>query len=390
MKRSLSFEVDVRQPALVGSGLLLIAGSYGLVRLAYGLYLPDIQGAINLSSSLAGVISSGASVAYCIGALAGVVFPDRPRALIVAAIGSAAAGSLGMAFAGSVFTFAPAAIVASASAGLASPAMVSIVARSVCRSSAGRAQSVVNSGTGPGLVAAGVLALTLPTWRWGFALSALVTAAAGLAVLALDQRDRLEARDVGSRMAPGLLRGLQASWAALRLPAGLALLLGVASASVWTFGRAHIVAGGASSTLSIVAWIAIGIGGAATVLTARGLARLRAHLAWMVSVSVLAGSVLALGHGEMVLALMGCVLFGWSFVAATSALISWSEEAIPSRSSQGTALAFVLLVLGQAIGSTLTASIANHWSMEAGLTVSATVAAGAAAAALARGRGTSA
>ena len=75
MKRALSFEVG-RQGALVVAGTALIAGTYGLVRLAYGLFLPDIDASLSLGPTLAALVSSGGSLAYCAGALVGLVAPD--------------------------------------------------------------------------------------------------------------------------------------------------------------------------------------------------------------------------------------------------------------------------------------------------------------------------
>src|SRR4051794_9524364 len=181
MKRALSF-CHPRELGLVITGTALIAGTYGLVRLAYGLYLSDIQASLGLSSASLGYISSGASVAYAVGALVGLVADRRPRALVLGALLTGSVGSAGMALAPGAAVFVPTAILASAGAGLASPGMVGLVARSVPAPRIGRAQAVVNSGTGPGLVGAAVLAIVLlPHWRWGFAAGALFTAAAGVA-----------------------------------------------------------------------------------------------------------------------------------------------------------------------------------------------------------------
>ncbi|MGQ3160509.1 MAG: hypothetical protein ACT6SA_15490 [Aeromicrobium sp.] len=65
MKRTFSLSV-----LLVPSGLGLVAATYGLVRLASGLYLPDVQADLGLGVATAGLVSSGASVVYCLGALA--------------------------------------------------------------------------------------------------------------------------------------------------------------------------------------------------------------------------------------------------------------------------------------------------------------------------------
>jgi sugar phosphate permease len=96
VKRTFSFLAS--PSALVGSGTALIAATYGLVRLAYGLFLPDVQQAIGLGDGPAGWIASGSSVVYCIGALVGfVVAPARPRTAVVLAALTAGLGVGGMA-----------------------------------------------------------------------------------------------------------------------------------------------------------------------------------------------------------------------------------------------------------------------------------------------------
>src|SRR3978361_719767 len=98
MKRPLSIG-NPREVGLVAAGTALIAGTYGLVRLAYGLFLSDIQVSLGLTSAQAGWVSSGASVVYCIGALVGLMADRRPRLLVLAAVGTAALGAAGMALA---------------------------------------------------------------------------------------------------------------------------------------------------------------------------------------------------------------------------------------------------------------------------------------------------
>ncbi len=177
-------------PALVAASTALIAATYGLVRLAWGLHVTDMQDALRFDAGVAGAISSAASIAYCVGALAGFLLaPRHARTLVVLAGTTAALGSAGMAVAASTTALAPAAVLASAAAGLASPALVRIVQRGVHPAAVDRAQTVVNAGTGPGLVLAGLLALLLvPQWRlawWAAAAVSLITAAA---VLLLDAR----------------------------------------------------------------------------------------------------------------------------------------------------------------------------------------------------------
>nr|WP_301539730.1 MFS transporter [Nocardioides sp. zg-DK7169] len=339
----------------------MIAGTYGLVRLAYGLFLPDIQASVSMGSAVAGYVSSGASAAYCAGALVGLLAPGRARLLVVGAWGTASFGALGMALAPGMALLVPSAILASAGAGLASPGMVAVVARNIPTARRDRAQAVVNSGTGPGLVGAGLLALVLTQWRLGFAVSAALTAAAGLCVLLLD-RPRPTPVEEPTTAAGGGTRWLPA----LGLPATGALLLGGASSAVWTYGRAHLVAAGASDSGSILAWIGIGVGGTATVLTARRLSALPAPRAWLLTTLVAALATAGLiAPGPLALTVLACAVFGWGFVAATSALIAWTARLVPTRAAAGTSVVFITLVVGQAAGSSAGGAISARADLSA-------------------------
>lgn len=352
------------------AGTCLIAGTYGLVRLAYGLFLPDIQASLSMTSAVAGYVSSGASAAYCLGALGGLVAAGRPRLLVVGALASASVGSLGMAVAPGQAVFVPAAVLASAGAGLASPGLVAVVGRNLPAVRVDRAQATVNSGTGPGLVAAGLLALVLPDWRVGFAVGAAFTAAAGLGVLMLDRPDVLRA----PRPHPD---PFDRRWlAVLRRPLAGAFLLGAASAAVWTYGRAHLVSTGAGDSASVLAWVALGVGGTATVLSAPWQTARPAPRAWLLTTVATAGATAALvGPGPVWVSIVACGVFGWGFVASTSALIAWTAHLDPRRTASGASVVFIALVLGQAAGSSLAGALAERAGMSTtfGLAVLATL-----------------
>lgn len=371
MKRS--FSNWAHPTTLVVAGTALIAVTYGLVRLAYGLVLPDVQADLGLSASAAGGIASGASLLYCVGAVVGFVQAARhPRALVVAAALTAAVGSVGMALAPGAGVFGAAAVVGSAGAGLASPALVQVVTRNVAPAGVSRAQTIVNSGTGPGLVAAGLVALVvLPDWRTAWLVAAGSAVLAGAAVLLLDS-DRHDsdtdtddshtdthsvtdsatdtATATDSAEAPH--RPTRSWFRRHTTPLVAAGLLGAGSAAVWNAGRAALVAAGADRTTSIVAWIAIGVGGAAVVLTARRLADLGLRWTWLVTVTAVALGTLALGlaPGRIGVVLVACAVFGWGYTAATGALLSWTASIDAERAPAGASMLFVVLVLGQAVG----------------------------------------
>lgn len=349
MKRSLSF--GSRPGLLVLAGTALIAGIYGLVRLAYGLFLPDIQDSVGLGTAVAGYVSTGASAAYCLGALAGLAVPHRPRLLVGAAAATATAGAVGTALAPGTAVLAAATVLASTGAGLASPGLVGIVARNVGAARADPAQATVNAGTGPGLVGAGMLALLLE-WRAAFAVAAVLTAVAGVAVLVLDRSGGGSARRTRRTGSGGQLV----------VPAVAAVLLGVASAAVWTYGRARLVEAGMGDATSIVAWIAVGVGGTITVATARRLSTWTAPRAWAATTATTAAAIAALGlaPSRLPVALVACGLFGWGFVAASSALIAWASRDASGPAASGTSVLFVALMLGQGTGSAMAGALGDR------------------------------
>lgn len=354
MKRSFS----LLDRLLVVGGLGLIAATYGLVRLAFGLFLPDVQRDLGFGADVGGSVSSGASVLYCVGAVAGFLLAGRAaRWLVVGAALTAGVGAITMAASPTTLVFGTSAVVASTGAGLASPAMVQLVAGRVDGAARDRAQAVVNSGTGPGLVAAGILALALlPDWRTAWAVAGFVTLLVGAVVF-------LAAERTGRTVDPGhsvdAVRPARAvlpdrSWfGAQVVPVVVALLFGAGSAVVWTYGRSALVGAGVPSVLTVVAWIVLGAGGASVAVTARWTSGMPAARLWLLTTTVAAVAVLALGVLPHVVAaaLVACALFGWAYTAATGALIAWTTEIDQQHAAAGTALLFVVLVAGQALGA---------------------------------------
>ena len=239
VKRSFSVGV-VRSWALVAAGSGLIAATYGLVRLAYGLFLPDVQAELGFAASAAGLISSGASVMYCLGAIVGFFIASRrPRSLVIAAAFCASLGAAGMAASPSTAAFAIFAIVSSAGAGLASPGLVSIVQRNVpAGANADRSQAIVNAGTVLARCRRHPRAHLLPNWRLAWFIVAAYTVAIGLAVLGLDRQQSRKVAETDSGGPPIPPRSWFRDHRHIILAA---ILLGVGSAAIWNYGRTHLV-----------------------------------------------------------------------------------------------------------------------------------------------------
>lgn len=366
---------------LVAPGLALIAVTYGLARFAYGLFLPEMREAFDLSPSLLGAIGAGSYLAYSVAIVIALVYTSRtgPRRMAVAAGVAAVAGMAAVAVAPAAWVLALGILVAGASTGLVSPPMAEAVARSVPDGLQDRANALINSGTSVGVALSGPAALLLAgQWRLAWVAFALV----GLAVMAWNAAampreavaDRDEDESGGSdedgaeagdgsgraRLSFSYLMGARAR--PLSVPLFVAALgLGFASAAYWTFSRDLVVqAGGLGQAGSTLFWAVIGIsglaGGAAGDLVGRfGLtAVLRGALVSM-AVSM---ALLAVAPGVLPLAYASAALFGSTYITLTGVVLVWSVDLFPEIPSAGLGAGFLLIAVGQAIGSPAAGALA--------------------------------
>ena len=369
MKRTLQSLDTHAVPLFAVGAVALIAATYGLARLGYGLFLPAFSAAFTLSPTIGGLLASGTSVLYCGAALAGFRYaPTRPRLMTVLAGTTAALGSAGIAAAPGTPFFAGSVLVAGLGAGFASPALVELVQRNINSEKQRKFQSVVNSGTGFGVVAAGTLALAAgPSWRLAWGLIAVITLAAMICVLRADtsaaasgsdaHRDGAQEEDgAGAEAAP---QAGTVSRRKLRRPIAAAFLCGAGSAAVWVHGRLLLEEqGGLPTAATAAAWIALGLGGAAAVLAAPWLARHPARTTWRITtltVAAATGAFAAAPHAAA-LGFAAAALFGLAYTAATSVLIIWAAQ-VSASSAAGTSVLFISLVLGQSAGSALTGAL---------------------------------
>ena len=345
---SLAPRDSLRVAALVATGTSLIAATYGLVRLAFGLHLPEMGEELSLDLATLGLISAAASVVYGFAACIGFLFGDRfPRSLVLVAGLTAGGGSVGIALAHGSAVFSTCAIVSSAGAGFASPALVRIIHRAAAPRERAAKQAIVNAGTGPGLVAAGVLAWALaPDWRLAWAIAGAVTVIAAVAVLILD-------RPVGSEPVAARHLPPRTWWVSHRVPLVAATAFGFGAAAVWNYGRAALVEAGAPETMSLLAWVLLGAGGGAVIATAPLARALAPRALWAISAAPAALATVLIGvlPGEFVLAGIACAVFGWGYVTASGALIEWTTQIDGSRAATGTAVLFIVFMLGQAAGA---------------------------------------
>ncbi|GAT12465.1 YbfB/YjiJ family MFS transporter [Mycolicibacterium novocastrense] len=339
----------MRRPVyfLVGAGTALIACCYGFGRFSYGLFGPVFGETFRLSPTITGVIGAGSYIGYCAAITASLLLTDRigPRRVAVAAGVVATLGISLIALAPSAWVLAVGVLVAGCSTGIVSPPLAAAVAQHVPPSTADRAQTVVNGGTGIGvLLSAPIALLLLSHWRAAWVVYALVSAAVTLWVFhAVPASTRRAAKRVDRLWRPGTFGLLLAS-----------LLTGVGSVAVWTFGRDLITTvGGAGATRSLLLWLVIGAAGIAGALAGDAVQRIGLQWAWVAATVTMASAtaLLAVAPSSLVVMIVAATLFGGSYIALTGLALLWGARLYPDSTSTGVGLSFFTLAAGQALGA---------------------------------------
>jgi predicted MFS family arabinose efflux permease len=347
---------------LVAAGTALIAVSYGLARYAYGLYLPTLRLEFGLSASVAGALASAAYGCYCLAIAVSAALTARHRARQAAVLaGAAATLATGMiAVAPSPAALAVGIAIGGASTGLASPPLVALVAAAVRPDADEKAQTIVNAGTGLGVLVSGPSALLAAEhWRSVWALFAALSLAVTVAIATTSSATRARPHDLAglarrrAESPPGGRRALIVG----------AVGLGVASSAYWTFGRDLLSAVGPTGTTApATLWIALGAAGVLAAATGHLVARCGIGPIWaalLLSLAI-ATATLALQPQSLPLALASAVLFGASYVALTGVLILWASRLAPHRAATAVAGSFLLLSLGQLVGASLIGTLIDH------------------------------
>ena len=367
---------------LVPPGLAMIAVTYGLARFAYGLFLPELREAFDLGASALGLIGAGSYAGYCVAIAVSSIFAARvgPRSMVAATGTVAVAGMALVAAAPTAWMLAAGVLIAGCSSGLASPPMGDAVARVIASERQDRANALINSGTSVGVILSGPAAL-VAAGQWRLAWAAF--AAIGLAVLAWNAAIMPgKGRSSSSGDAEG---GGVPRLSPLRLvgPRSIPLFAaaagtGLTSAVYWTFSRDLVVQAGAlEGAGSTVFWMVVGAsglaGGAAGDLVARlGLGRaLRSSLLAM----AVAIALLAIAPGASAAVYGSTALFGSTYIMLTGIILVWAVMVFRERPSAGLGAAFLLIAVGQVLGSALAGTLGDATSLKTTFALFAGVAA---------------
>jgi predicted MFS family arabinose efflux permease len=352
---------------LVAPGLAMIAVTYGLARFAYGLFLPEMREALDLSETVLGLIGAGSYAGYCFAILAALVFTSRtgPRLMAVAAGAIAVVGMAAVAGAPAAWVLALGILVAGSSSGLASPPMGEAVVSSIREELQDRANTLINSGTSIGVALSGPAALLVAErWRVAWAAFAFI----GIVVVAWNAvvipRNRVgDGRP--EQAAPADVPRLSVRY--LVGPRSVPLFVaatgvGFASAAYWTFSRDLVVrAGDLSVTGSTLFWTVIGVSGLAGGLAGDLVRRFGLARAFQVSLLCMAAAIglLAAAPGTLASAYLSGALFGSTYIMLTGVILVWSVSVFHERPSAGLGAAFLLIAVGQVFGAPIAGAVAE-------------------------------
>ncbi|RCK70950.1 MFS transporter [Desertihabitans brevis] len=347
-------------------GAAMVAVTFGLARYGYGLLLPEMRAELSLSPGAAGLISSASYASYLLANLAVVGVSGRfgPRVAVGLAAGTAAVGMALVAVATSTPLLALGVLVAGAAAGFAFPPYADLVARDVREERRDVAWSAISSGTGWGVALAGPVAILAGAhWRTAWLVFVGLAVVVGLAAVLLAP---------GRSRAP--LRRPQLSWTWFLCPRSgplllSAVLVGTGSAVWWSFSVDALRDAGLDPTAARVVYAVCGVAGVVASLSGVVLSRTGLRVGYLTACVALAASLalLAVGTGQLPVALAAAVLFGTCYNAVIAAHGIWSSRVFADHPAAGLAAVNSALTVGTLLGPVLAglaiAQVGYGWTL---------------------------
>lgn len=341
---------------LVPSGTLLIGICYGLARFSYGLFLPQFQLDIGLSSAISGFIGSCAYIGYCIAIVSSAFLAERFGARYVA-VGAALIAAVGMGLVAVSTTpvmLASAMLLAGLSTGFSSPPMVKAVAYAVPSSRQARANTIINAGTGIGIAFAPISLIALGQWRIAYAIFSAIALGNALWLIVTVPETRLYRAPHGQVVAMGNT-GNPTRRPAIYLVIA-AMGMGIASAAFWTFSsEVIIVLGHHGQNLANLVWIIIGLAGLIGATAGDLVYRFGINLINRASLTAMALVLLLYitFPGNYTLIFISAAVFGTVYITLTGIYLIWGIRVYSDRPAIGLAVPFLMIAVGQIIGSPL-------------------------------------
>ena len=363
------------------AGAMIVAISYGWGRYNYGLFLPEIKSAFDLSPYWLGLIGSLSYTGYLLATLFASTLAALlgPRLLITVGGLCASTGLLIVSQAQSTITLLLGLIIAGISPGLCYPPLSDVVVQIYQKQHQARAYAFMNTGTGFGVILAGPLALMTGTqWRETWLLFAVVAFATTYWNWRLmPSKTPLAVANDHQGLPPlnWLFNRHRASLFALAFGTGLA------SSVYWTFSvdiitehtRGAGFLGMEAQFGTRLFWIILGAAGCFGVVAGdlvRGLG-LSLAIKTLVILQTISLLLLGLAPASMFMALASALLFGSSFIILTAFVGVWAVHSFHQRPSAGFGLAFFIMSIGQFAGPFIMGIIAEVQDLKTAFLVGA-------------------
>ncbi|MFP4235690.1 MAG: MFS transporter, partial [Nitriliruptoraceae bacterium] len=318
-----------RRPSarLGGAGLLALAATYGIGRLAYGLFVPAFRQEFDLAVDVVGLYASAAQAGYLVAAVATGLVAARlgPRAPVVAGCVTLSLAAVTVALAPGAGVLAVGLVAAGVSAGGTWAPFSDAVAEAVPDGGRRHALALVNAGAPAGLLVASLAVLaTGSRWRlawWGFAALGLVAAVAAWRVLPTGSAT---SRGQQGRPSPRWFVGPRSA-RLFAVAVGLSLTCGAFLAHA----PDTAVQAGLGAWIGPAMWAVLGFAGAGLGSLGGRLAErlgLRMPLAATLVLVAAASLLLLAAPGRAPLVLAAAALFGTGYTTAYALLVMWSQE----------------------------------------------------------------
>lgn len=351
---------------LSAAGFAATAITYGPARMGFGLFLPEFRSVFSISIQAAGLISSLGFFGFFVGLLVSQYMTARkgPQLPIVLGLAAATAGMTIVAVAPNLPMLSLGILLAMLSAGFSWTPFSDAINRKVAERSRPAALSLVSTGTGLGIAAAGTAALLMSiggiSWRLCWAIFAVGST---LSLLG----NWIALRDVAVTPRPRT----RLPWNVLFQPAviplfAIGLCFGITSTVYISFAADRIaqaggVAGVPANVSGSLVFICYGVFGLLGLVT--GGVKAITGLPWLLRLlllaSALSSSLIALVPTSWTGVVVSAGLQGINVMMTSAVLAFWSDRLFPALPSQGFTAVLLAVATGSVLGPVVAGSVAD-------------------------------
>lgn len=344
---------------LVFPGIAMIATIYGLGRFSFGLFLPDISKDLHLSASSAGIISSLFYLSYCFTIIYATLRTAKtgPKYMIMLASILVILGLIIISISPNALTLSLGVIFAGASSGLISPPYGYAISLWIKWEQQGKANTWINSGTSIGLVFTGITAmLVFIDWRLVYLIYGIIAI-----LITIWNFFIIPSLKHNININPGSLNILDIS--ASKRIIFASTILGISTAPYWTFSKSYVQNTDHYSPIALsIFWILIGVAGVLGGISGRMIDQYGLKFSYFLGVILMAAAsiLLALTPFIWIVPFLASLLFGASYIFITGVLLVWGVKLFVKNASLGIGIPFLMLAVGQVIGSVLAGPIVEE------------------------------